>query len=224
MAFWADIDAGNILKFQEWHNCEHIPERISIPGFNVGRRYRGIGSAPNFLMFYETDLAAVFASDAYMARLNDPTPWTQKSLTYFRNPMRNIYGLVAEVGATAPIEAPYIHLFRFNLDTEMAHWHRGEWLPAIAALDEVYRARLYAVDEEISSIMTSERQIYGGGPGQQKYLAMFETTCPDTSQLPSWQTAETDCTDSEANLFSRRDLFMESFWLEMALYPTHSDN
>ncbi|MDP7547459.1 MAG: hypothetical protein QGF20_09215, partial [Alphaproteobacteria bacterium] len=91
MAFWADIDHDYTLRFQEWHNCEHIPERISIPGFNVGRRYRGIGDAPKFLMFYETDTAAVFASEAYMARLNDPTPWTQESLPHFGNPSRNIY-------------------------------------------------------------------------------------------------------------------------------------
>jgi hypothetical protein len=41
MVFWADIDADYLPRFQEWHNTEHIPERISIPGFNVGRRYRG---------------------------------------------------------------------------------------------------------------------------------------------------------------------------------------
>ena len=45
MAFWTDIEVGYIPYFQEWHYCEHIPERISIPGFNVGRRYRGMGAA-----------------------------------------------------------------------------------------------------------------------------------------------------------------------------------
>jgi hypothetical protein len=218
MAFWADVDAANALRYQEWHNCEHIPERISIPGFNVGRRYRGIGPAPNFLMFYETDNAAVFASDAYMARLNDPTPWTQECLTYFANPMRNIYGLEAEAGRAAPIEAPYIHLFRFNLAAKAVPWLRAEWLPAVTALDEVHRGRIYAVDEEISSIMTSERQIYGGGPGQQKFLAMFETSQPHTSRLPAWQRAEAACPDSAEQLAARSDVFIESFWLEIALY------
>ena len=181
MAFWADIGADSMLRFQEWHNCEHIPERISIPGFNVGRRYRGLGEAPNFLMFYETDAASVFASDAYMARLNDPTPWTQEALTYFRNPSRNIYRLLAEA---------------------------AQWLPTAASGDGVHRVRLYAVDEEISGIMTSERQIYGGGPGQQKYLAMIEASQNDTGGvLP----------DAFADA---ADLFADSFWLEIALYPS----
>ncbi|MDA1099055.1 MAG: hypothetical protein O2967_08715 [Proteobacteria bacterium] len=219
MAFWADIDEAYTLRFQEWHNCEHIPERISIPGFNAGRRYRGIDAAPNFLMFYETDSASVFASAAYMARLNDPTPWTRDSLTYFRNPMRNIYGLRAEAGRVAPMEAPYIHLFRFNLDAEAVPWLGAAWLPAVTALEEVHRGRIFQVDEEISSIMTSERRIYGGGPGQQEFLAMFETTQPHASQLPSWQRAEAACPDNVKHLARRRDLFIESFWLEIALYP-----
>ncbi|MDP6346220.1 MAG: hypothetical protein QF578_03595 [Alphaproteobacteria bacterium] len=220
MAFWADIGHDHTLRFQQWHNCEHIHERVGIPGFNVGRRYRGIGEAPKFLMFYETDDAAVLGSEPYLERLNDPTPWTQESLPYFRNPMRNIYGLVAEHGAPAPTEAPYMHVFRFNLpDGEGAlDWHGQQWLPAVSAIDEVHRGRLYAVDEAISGIMTSERQIYGGGPGQQKYLAMFETTCPDTSTLATWQAAEQGCPDAADHLAGRRDLFCESSWLEIALY------
>ncbi len=198
MAFWADIDADYTLRFQEWHNCEHIPERISIPGFNVGRRYRGVDEGPNFLMFYETDTAAVFASEPYLERLNDPTPWTRESLPHFQNPSRNIYSLRASVGHVAPLEAAYIHTLRFNLDGEPDDWR--EWL----SMDDIYRARLYAVDEEISNIMTSERQIYGGGPGQQKYLAMIESALPLGDIVPP---------DGAKNLFS------DHFWLEIALYP-----
>ena len=198
MAFWTDIEADYIPHFQEWHNCEHIPERISIPGFNVGRRYRGKGAAPNFLMFYETDTASVFASDAYLTRLNDPTPWTQDSLPHFKNPCRNIYTLQAENGCPAPLEAPYIHTVRFNLG-------RGrdqpvDWLSSV----EAYRTRLYAVDEAISNIMTSERQIYGGGPGQQEFLALIERATP-LGDLPT----------PPGSL----DVFSDEFWLEIALYP-----
>ena len=206
MAFWADIDHDYTLRFQEWHNCEHIPERISIPGFNVGRRYRGIGDAPKFLMFYETDTAAVFASADYMARLNDPTPWTQESLPHFGNPSRNIYSLELAAGSVAPMEAPYIHTLRFNM-AEGAD--AATWLAALADRDDVYRARLYAVDEEISNIMTSERQIYGGGPGQQKYLALIETTLQRRGL------------DGLAMPPGAMDLFADSFRLEIALYPTY---
>ncbi len=46
MGFWADIDEDYVLRFQEWHNYEHIPERVGIPGFNAGRRYRGWTAHP----------------------------------------------------------------------------------------------------------------------------------------------------------------------------------
>ncbi|MDP6832997.1 MAG: hypothetical protein QF521_12010 [Alphaproteobacteria bacterium] len=206
MAFWADIDEADRLRFQEWHNCEHIPERISIPGFNVGRRYRGLAAAPTFLMFYETDTASVFASDAYMARLNDPTPWTREALTYFRNPSRNIYALLAESGQAAAMEAPYIQTFRFNMAEDAVNRLARDWLPAVGAMEGVHRVRLYAVDEAISGIMTSERQIYGGGPGQQKYLVMIEA-------------ARADSAGGKGELSAAEDLFADGFWLEIALYP-----
>jgi len=54
MAFWTDIDDENLLEVQKWNNCEHMTERVSIPGFTVGRRYRGVDDAPTFFISYET--------------------------------------------------------------------------------------------------------------------------------------------------------------------------
>src|SRR5262249_48333935 len=135
MAFWTDIDANYVLSFQEWHNCEHIPERLSIPGFKASRRYRGFGNAPMFLIYYETETPMVLESAAYLASLNRPTPTTAEALQHFRNPTRNIYKLLAEVGEPPSIAAPYILSMRFNLhsDQEIAtrDWYRHDWLPAV---------------------------------------------------------------------------------------------
>jgi hypothetical protein len=54
LTIWSDVDPDYRVEFQKWHTCEHIMERVSIPGFSVGRRYRGAGDAPDFLMCYET--------------------------------------------------------------------------------------------------------------------------------------------------------------------------
>ena len=75
-----------------------------------------MGAAQNFLMFYETGTASVFASGAYLTRLKDPTPWTWDSLSHFKNSCRNIYTLQAENECPAPLEAPYIHTVQSNLD------------------------------------------------------------------------------------------------------------
>ncbi|MBI3993668.1 MAG: hypothetical protein HY342_10365 [Candidatus Lambdaproteobacteria bacterium] len=222
LGIWADIDGDYLPRFQEWHNCEHIPERVNIPGFNVGRRYRGVPPAPLYFMFYETDSPAVLSSAPYLAALNHPSPWTTESLTHFRNTQRNIYALLGTAGAPAPLEAPYLFLQRFNLEAatedELRDWLVDRWLPALAAVPQVFRSRLYQADEGISAIMTAERKIYGGGPGAQKYLALCETACPHTAQEPAWQAAEAGLPGGAAKLARRRNLGAESFWLEIALY------
>ena len=151
MAFWTDIDVDYLLRFQQWHNCEHMVERTGVPGFLAGRRYRGMGDAPMFFISYETADSAVFKSPAYMERLNNPTPWTKEALTHFKNNIRNIYRLLACSGQQAPQEAPYALIYRFNIPAEAAtvDWYGSGLLPALQALPGVFRARLFEVDEEI---------------------------------------------------------------------------
>lgn len=218
MAFWADIDPAYLLRFQEWHTCEHIPERVSIPGFNIGRRYRLSGGAPRFLMFYETDGPEVLKGEAYLSALNRPTPWTRESLQHFRNPERSIYRLVASGGRHPAFDPPYLMTLRFDLPeatgaAERA-WLAESWLPAIARLRCVHRARLYQVDRDISGIMTSERSIYGGGPGQEQFLLFVECAAPECWTLPAWTAAEARLASRHPD--PRLGLRAESFWFEVA--------
>lgn len=216
MAFWADIDEDYLLRFQQWHNCEHIPERVSIPGFDRGKRYRDIDGKLHFLMFYETQSSSVLGSEAYLAALNNPTPWTKESLTHFRNPVRNIYELIGSSGTTSPFVSPYLLTLRFNLATAdepiRLPVYSGDWLDMLTAQNTVTRARLYRVDEDISAIMTSERKIYGGGPGQQRYVAFIELSEP-------FKFDDDPVESIDDRLFAgntgRTDEFEDRLWLEI---------
>ena len=141
MAFWADIDSGYEPRFLEWHNCEHMPERVSVPGFREGRRYRDLGGLPRYLMMYFTESAGVLGSDAYTERLNHPTPWTRESLGHFRNPSRNVYSVLAEHGRTSPRESPYLISVRFDIapeaDARIRSSIRSALLPGWTALPNV---------------------------------------------------------------------------------------
>lgn len=227
MAFWTDIDEDYILEFQRWHNCEHMTERVSIPGFEVGRRYRGIGKAPMFAIMYETACTDVLRSEPYLKALNNPTPWTKEALTHFNNNIRNIYRLVAAEGRPAPTEAPYIFVARFNFvpgtDQEGVEWYLKEYLPSICTIQGVYRGRLYEVDEEVSTVMTAERQIYGGGPGQQKYLAIYETASLDLPSGQAWQEVQQTGERSLAMLKRCWDVYEELSWLEFVVYAPDSN-
>ena len=48
LAIWANVDPDYQLEFVRWHNCEHVPERVAIPGYADARarRRRKSVSAP----------------------------------------------------------------------------------------------------------------------------------------------------------------------------------
>ncbi len=219
MAFWTDIDEEHILEVQKWHNCEHMTERVIIPGFLVGRRYRGIDNAHTYLMYYETTDTGVLQSAPYLYALNNSTPWTKKSLTFFKNNIRNIYELITSKGAPAITEAPFLYIIRFNIEEiqekSVLSWLKTDYLPKISALIHTYRCLLYQIDEELSNIQTGERAIYGGGPGQQKYLLMFELGSQHFPQGAEWQAIDRQNTE---NLQHIKDKFEEYSFLEFVLY------
>ena len=193
MAFWADIDSGYEPRFLEWHNCEHMPERVSVPGFREGRRYRDLGGLPRYLMMYFTESAGVLGSDAYTERLNHPTPWTRESLGHFRNPSRNVYSVLAEHGRTSPRESPYLISVRFDIapavDARIRSSIRSALLPGWTALPDVGRVRFYGIDATVSGIETAERGIYEGGPGSQRFLLLAECACPGVAETEEWRAA-----------------------------------
>ena len=70
--------AGDAREHDEWHSHEHLRERLSIPGFVRGTRWARDAGSPRYMIVYEVNDAAITDSPAYLARLNDPTPWTRK--------------------------------------------------------------------------------------------------------------------------------------------------
>ena len=219
MAFWTDIDDENLLEVQKWHNCEHMTERVSIPGFIVGRRYRGVDGAPTFFISYETRDTDVLQSEAYLQALNNSTPWTKHALTFFKNSIRNIYSRILVVGAPPATEAPYNHVVRFNLESgneaDALKQLETDYLPAVADLADVMRGRLYEIDEKISNIKTGEREIYGGGPGRQRYLLVVDSAIRNVAKSDDWQ----QLGSQYRPLLDRfTDIYTEDSFLEFVMY------
>ena len=163
MAFEASFEPDYVERYRRWHTCEHMPERLGIPGFVSGRRYRALDGAPRFLMIYETRDPGVLSSEPYRAALDRPTPWTQEALARFRDPVRGAYRLAASSGAAGALPAPYVRTL---------HYDGSE--AEVGALTGPGRVRLYALDEAGSGIATAERATHGGGPGRQGILLLAE--------------------------------------------------
>lgn len=80
VAMWWDMDASHRIEFEDWHSHEHFPERLRIPGFLRGSRWASAGGGDGFFVMYELQAYETLTSPAYLARLNDPTPWSRKMM------------------------------------------------------------------------------------------------------------------------------------------------
>jgi hypothetical protein len=69
-------------EFNAWYDLEHLPERLSVPGFRSARRWvlDGKPGDGKYLATYELDSLAVLTSPAYLARFANPTPWSRRCL------------------------------------------------------------------------------------------------------------------------------------------------
>lgn len=98
LAIWNNVTPGTEDEFVRWHVREHIPERVSIPGFLRARRYVGRASQLKYFNFYETATVDVLQSAAYRARLDSPTEWTKKVVKEFRDTSRTACIVRASIG------------------------------------------------------------------------------------------------------------------------------
>jgi hypothetical protein len=74
--------AGKEEEFNAWYDEEHLPERLSIPGFLSARRWVA-DCAPGegkYLATYELESAAVLQSAAYLEKFKNQTPWSRRCL------------------------------------------------------------------------------------------------------------------------------------------------
>ena len=93
-----DIDPAAAEEHDDWHTREHLPERLSIPGFVRGSRWAALQGGPRYLVLYEVADIGVLRSAAYLERLNNPTPWTQKMMRSYRDMRRGFCRVEESLG------------------------------------------------------------------------------------------------------------------------------
>ncbi|MEO5882338.1 MAG: hypothetical protein ABIQ06_07965 [Caldimonas sp.] len=211
MAFWSSIEPANQLAFLRWHNCEHIPERVSIPGFLRGRRYRSVADPERFLMFYETRDDAVLSSPAYLAALNAPSRRTRDALGWFTKSTRTVFRLGDTAGAAPQWTAPVLVTARFvpgGVGTA----------PTLAALldgGRFARVRTWRAHVDSASGRTSESAIHGARADASSLL-LGESTRLDLLDVAEAQ-AESRRALAAALAIAPDDASIEVYSLEFAL-------
>ena len=107
-----DVAAEALTEHDDWHTHEHLPERLSIPGFIRGTRWISLGEQPRYFVIYEVAQLTTLTSEVYLQRLNNPTPWTSKMMTRYRSMSRGFCSVTATFGLGVGHVAMLIRLSR----------------------------------------------------------------------------------------------------------------
>ena len=158
-----DIDAPAIAEHDDWHTHEHLPERLSIPGFLRGTRWVALRDAPRYAVLYEVDRLETLGSAAYLERLNNPTPWTSKMMPHYRGMRR---GLCSVEGSWGLGLGRYALLARFNVaadqDSSALPWLR-ERLSMLSS--RVGLGSVHLLKGTLAAAMTAEQRLRGADDG-----------------------------------------------------------
>src|ERR1700712_1431484 len=86
LAIWSDVEQKTLTDYQHWLTREHTTERVTTKGFLVVRVFRaGRSDINRFFILYERKAPEVRDGPAYLARLNAPTPWSQRIMPQLGN-------------------------------------------------------------------------------------------------------------------------------------------
>jgi hypothetical protein len=159
-----DVVEDAIPEHDDWHTHEHLPERLSIPGFVRGTRWVSLDGKPRYFVMYEVDQLATLQSEAYLERLNNPSPWTSKMLPNYRGMTRGLCSVSCSLGAGM---GQIGLLIRFKpepgLESSLRTWLINDTLPQLPSRRGLGSAHLF--EGALTPHMTKEQRIRGADTG-----------------------------------------------------------
>jgi hypothetical protein len=175
VAIWHQAAPETEAEFLEWHNREHMPERLGIPGFLRGRRSFAVDAHPRWLTLYETESVGTLAGPDYVARLNAPTPWTKKMVPTLTGTARSLCRIRHRAGHGV---GGYTLGIGFDLpkdrEADTLAWLENDALPAVLALPAVSGTTLAYADRDASSVETEEKK--GRNDAVPTHVVLVEAT------------------------------------------------
>lgn len=172
IGIWMTIDPAGEADFNAWYPRQHLPERLSVPGFLRGRRYaavdaggaRAARNGPPYFTLYEVETVDVLTSAAYLERLNNPTDWTRRVLPTLSVFVRNTYRRLTET----PGDPTAAHLVTVRIKPDsgrgpyIREWMERDGAGEAAGQPGVAATAFYVSESGGTSVMTEEKRIIGG--------------------------------------------------------------
>ena len=92
-----DVEPALEDELHRWYEEEHVPERLSVPGFVRARRWRAVEGGPKYLALYELESLGALESPEYAHfKGAGATDWTKRMEARFLNFQRNTYELISD--------------------------------------------------------------------------------------------------------------------------------
>lgn len=160
MVLYHDIVPAAIEDHDDWHTHEHLPERLSIPGFLRGSRWIAVEGHPRYLVIYEVADVNVLSAAPYLERLNHPTPWTARMMPNFRGMVRGFCRVTSSAGlglGNALLSVRYSAMA--GRENELREWLTSTILPSLGGRIGVVSA--HVLEPAAKPPMTKEQELRG---------------------------------------------------------------
>lgn len=181
VAMWWDVAPEMRAEWEDWHSSEHMPERLSVPGFLRGTRWMADSGQPSYFVLYEAERLETLTAGRYLERLNNPTPWSLKMMPHHRNMVRSLCEVRATWGGGVPQTLATV---RFSLTADLPELPRRQGLTGAHLLQSVPMA---------ATPQTTEQKIRGGDASADGVLLIggydSEAVRAAVAALPSGMTA-----------------------------------
>ncbi|MGQ3353330.1 MAG: hypothetical protein ACT6XY_02625 [Phreatobacter sp.] len=166
LAIWSDVPPEHETDYLHWMTREHAQERLAIPGFREVRLFRNTNAGlRRFFILYTLDSAEVMAIPAYLARLNDPSPWSRRIMPLLMNFRRGGGWVATHVGGGhGSLVAPIF--VDDGLCPTPSH------LTEIANRDRIVAVSLLHADAAATSIQTDEKRLRSHDHGFDKLMVV----------------------------------------------------
>ena len=172
---WHDLQPGREADHDQWHTHEHMIERVAIPGFLRGLRYRSLTGSPRVCTMYQVETLETFTSAAYLERLNNPTPWTKRTMPLFVGMNRTLCRVVATHGHGI---GGYLLTIQLTPQPDGAErlrsWLSQVALPEFASRAGLCGAHLVIGDRAVSQTRTQEKVLRGEPDAVADWVVLVE--------------------------------------------------
>jgi len=181
VAIWHDTVPEALPEYYEWHNREHMPERVGIPGFLRGRRYVALAGRPEIFTLYEAESMAVLTGPDYTARLDNPTPWSRRMVPHLTNNVRSLCRVVQSLGTG---QGGLMMTWRYDVAADREEEHQrflADRLPGLAARSGIVGAHLCLADRAASAIQTGEKKLQAAKALAPNWVVLVEGASETTA-------------------------------------------